>query len=157
MANEVTYPLLPCGSIDEIRDFSLMLGFEVTHWQRRPNPSVVLRREDFPLHFFGLDDFDPERSSGNCLVFFPDAGALHADFAQGMRATHGRPLVTGTGPARRRVGERQRTDDSADGRPPGRMIPANGEAVKGHGEQRRRRATGNRGGDGPAVGDRGGK
>ncbi|MCC3777633.1 VOC family protein [Streptomyces sp. UNOB3_S3] len=95
MANEVTVPLLPCGSIDEIADFYRMLGFEVTYRQQRPNPYVALRREDLQLHFFGMPDFDPEQSYGSCLVYVRDTGELYREFAEGMRAVHGKLLVSG--------------------------------------------------------------
>lgn len=95
MANEITIPLLPCGSIDTVADFYRMLGFEVTYRQTRPNPYLAVRREDIHLHFFGMDGFDPEQSYGSCLVQVPDTGALFASFADGMRATHGKLLTAG--------------------------------------------------------------
>lgn len=95
MANELTVPLLPCGSIDEIADFYRVLGFEQTYRQTRPNPYVALRREDLQLHFFGLPDFDPEQSYGSCLVFVPDVGDIYRSFAAGMRTAYGKLLVSG--------------------------------------------------------------
>ncbi len=95
MANEVTVPLLPCGSIDEIAEFYRALGFEQTYRQVRPNPYVALRREDLQLHFFGIPDFDPEQSYGSCLVYVPDTAALYQSFAVGMRAAYGKLLVSG--------------------------------------------------------------
>jgi hypothetical protein len=38
MANEISIPLLPCGSIDAIADFYRVLGFRSTYRQLRPNP-----------------------------------------------------------------------------------------------------------------------
>jgi hypothetical protein len=64
VADEVTIPTLPCSSIDEIGDFYQILGFTVSHRQTRPNPYIVVRREDVELHFFGLPGFDPEQSYG---------------------------------------------------------------------------------------------
>ena len=46
VAGEVTIPILPCGTIDEIADFYRMLGFAVSYRQTRPNPYTVVRRED---------------------------------------------------------------------------------------------------------------
>ena len=54
MANEITVPLLPCRSIDEIVEFYGMLGFSQTYYQVLPNPYVALKREDIQLHFFGM-------------------------------------------------------------------------------------------------------
>jgi hypothetical protein len=95
VANELTIPLLPCPDIDEIASFYVMLGFEITYRQTRPNPHVALRREDINLHFFGMDNFDPEQSYGTCLVIVQDTGPLYEAFAEGMRAAHGKVLVSG--------------------------------------------------------------
>ncbi|SEF37240.1 hypothetical protein SAMN05421837_11368 [Amycolatopsis pretoriensis] len=95
MANELTIPLLPCPSIDEIASFYEMLGFEITYRQTRPNPHVALRREDLNLHFFGMDGYDPAQSYSTCLVIVADTGALFEAFAAGMRSVHGKLLVSG--------------------------------------------------------------
>jgi hypothetical protein len=81
VANELTIPLLPCPSIDEITSFYEMLGFEITYRQTRPNPYVALRREDLNLHFFGMDDYDPAQSYSTCLVVVADTGELFEAFA----------------------------------------------------------------------------
>ncbi|BCY11716.1 VOC family protein [Actinoplanes sp. L3-i22] len=96
MANEVTVPLLPCASIDDIAAFYQVLGFGVTYRQRKPNPYVALRREDLHLHFFEMAGFDPQDSYGSCLVLTSDLGELHRAFAAGMRAAYGKVLVSGT-------------------------------------------------------------
>jgi hypothetical protein len=95
MAHEITVPLLPCGSIDEIVEFYTMLGFTRTYYQVRPNPCVGLRREDLQLQFFGMPDFRPEDSYGSCVVIVPDTQQLFEAFAAGMRAVHGKLLVSG--------------------------------------------------------------
>jgi hypothetical protein len=95
MANEMTVPLLPCASIDDIAAFYTALGFSSTYRQTRPNPYVALRREDLHLHFFGMDGFDPADSYGSCLVVVDDIGELHRAFAAGMRAAYGKVLVSG--------------------------------------------------------------
>ncbi len=95
MSGEKTIPLLPCRSIDETADFYRMLGFERTLRQTRPNPYTVMVKEDIELHFFGVDDLDPERTHGTCIVIVPDTGALFDGFAERMRAEHGRLLVSG--------------------------------------------------------------
>lgn len=95
VANELTFPLLPCPDIDEIASFYEMLGFSVTYRQTRPNPYVAVRREDLQLHFFGMENFDPEQSYGTCLVIVQDTGPLYEAFAEGMRAVHGKVLISG--------------------------------------------------------------
>jgi catechol 2,3-dioxygenase-like lactoylglutathione lyase family enzyme len=95
MSGSYTIPLLPCRSIDETAEFYRMLGFRMTHHQTRPNPYIVMAREDWQLHFFGVDELDPENTYGTCLVFVPDTGALWDEFAAGMREVHGKVLVAG--------------------------------------------------------------
>ncbi|MFD6159310.1 VOC family protein [Nocardia sp. NPDC060256] len=112
MAGEVTTPILPCESIDEVADFYRMLGFEQTYYQTRPNPYVCIRREDINLHFNGIPGFDPADSYGTCIVAVPDTGALFASFAEGMRAVHGKLLVTGT-PRITRPRKRKNADNLA--------------------------------------------
>lgn len=110
MAGEVTVPLLPCADIDEVGDFYRMLGFEQTYRQLRPNPHVVMEREDIGLHFFGMPGFVAADSYGSCLVTVPDIGALFASFAAGMRAVHGKLLVSGT-PRMTRPRKRKNADN----------------------------------------------
>jgi hypothetical protein len=95
MTNEVTVPLLPCASIDDIEVFYGILGFSTTYKQRKPNPCVGLRREDLQLQFFEIAGFDPEQSYGSCIVLTSDIAGLHGAFATGMRAAYGKVLVSG--------------------------------------------------------------
>jgi hypothetical protein len=96
MTNEVTVPLLPCASIDDIVTFYEVLGFRTTYRQRKPNPYVAMQRDDLHLHFFEIAGFDPEQSYGSCLVVTADIEGLHRAFAAGMRAAYGKVLVSGT-------------------------------------------------------------
>ncbi|WP_205325022.1 hypothetical protein [Glycomyces sp. YM15] len=96
MSGAFTVPLLPCRSIDETAEFYRMLGFRMTYRQTRPNPYIVVARDDWQLHFFGVDQLDPETTYGTCLVFVPDTGKLWDEFAAGMREVHGKVLVAGT-------------------------------------------------------------
>ncbi|MFK3980604.1 VOC family protein [Micromonospora sp. NPDC050397] len=96
MTNEVTVPLLPCASIDDIETFYGVLGFRTTYKQRKPNACVGVQREDLNLQFFEIPGFDPEQSYGSCLVITADIEGLHRAFAAGMRAAYGKVLVSGT-------------------------------------------------------------
>ncbi len=95
MANEMTVPLLPCASIEDMATFYEALGFTATYRQRRPHPYLALQREDLHLHFFEMDGFDPQQSYGSCLVLSPDLEGLHRAFADGMRAAYGKVLLSG--------------------------------------------------------------
>jgi hypothetical protein len=95
VTNEVTIPLLPCVDIDEMAAFYEMLGFSKTYRQMKPNPYVAMRREDINLHFYGLDGHVPEQSHSTCVIIVEDTGPLFEAFAAGMRAVHGKMLVSG--------------------------------------------------------------
>jgi hypothetical protein len=95
VANEVTIPLLPCASIDEVAEFYVMLGFTVTYRQYRPNAYLSVRREEINLHFFGIPGYEPERSYSSCLIQTEDPRSLYDDFAAGMRIVYGKVLVSG--------------------------------------------------------------
>ncbi|MEV4279613.1 VOC family protein [Actinoplanes xinjiangensis] len=95
MTNEVTVPLLPCASIDDIEAFYRVLGFRTTYVQRKPYACVGLQREDLNLQFFEIAGFDPEQSYGSCIVLTWDIAELHRAFAAGMRAAYGKVLVSG--------------------------------------------------------------
>ncbi len=90
MANEVTIPILPCPELDEAIAFYEALGFGRTYRQTRPNPYAVVAREDIQIHLFGLEDFEPEGSTGNVIVAVPDPDELYASFATGLRAAFGK-------------------------------------------------------------------
>jgi hypothetical protein len=96
MTNEVTVPLLPRASIDDIETFYGVLGFRTTYKQRKPYACVGVQREDLHLQFFEIAGFDPEQSYGSCLVLTADIEGLHRAFAAGMRAAYGKVLVSGT-------------------------------------------------------------
>ncbi len=88
-------PLLPCASIDELRDFWTALGCQVVWFQRRPNPYVGLRRGGMEIHYYELDGHLPEQSHSTCAVVVDDTGPVFEALATGLRALHGRLPVTG--------------------------------------------------------------
>ena len=95
MANERTYPMLPCRDIDHAIDFYTALGFERTYRQLRPNPCAVVAREDIHIHLFGMAAFNPADSYGSVIVVVPDPDALYHAFAAGLRAAYGTLPVAG--------------------------------------------------------------
>lgn len=46
MANERTYPILPCPDIDQAIVFYEALGFRRTYRQLKPNPCAVVALEE---------------------------------------------------------------------------------------------------------------
>ena len=56
---------------------------------------MALKREDINIQFFGMPEFKPEDSYGSCLVIVRDTWELYRAFADGMRAAHGKLLVSG--------------------------------------------------------------
>jgi hypothetical protein len=95
MADERTYPLLPCGDIDQAITFYEALGFARTYRQLSPYPCAVVKREDIQIHLFGIPDFDPAQSYGSAIVVVPDVDALYRAFAAGLRAAYGKLPVVG--------------------------------------------------------------
>lgn len=88
MANERTYPCLPCADIDEAIAFYQALGFTHTYRQLKPNPYAVVAREEIQLHLFGMENFNPADSYGTVIVVVPDPDALYQAFAAGLRAAY---------------------------------------------------------------------
>jgi catechol 2,3-dioxygenase-like lactoylglutathione lyase family enzyme len=95
MANERTYPCLPCGNLDESISFYEALGFKTTYRQTRPNPHAVVGLEDIQIHLFGMEGFNPVESYGSVIVVVPDPESLYRTFATRLRATFGKLPVVG--------------------------------------------------------------
>lgn len=88
MANERTYPCLPCPDLDDAITFYAALGFTPTYRQLKPNPYAVVAREEIHIHLFGMENFNPADSYGNVIVVVPDPDALYQAFATGLRAAY---------------------------------------------------------------------
>ena len=95
MANERTYPCLPCRDIDESIAFYESLGFRKTYRQVRPNPYAVVGLEEIHIHLFGMDAFNPADSYGTVIIAVPDPDSLYHAFAAGLRKTFGKLPVAG--------------------------------------------------------------
>src|SRR5262245_1053958 len=95
MANERTYPCLPCRELDEAIDFYNALGFTRTYRQLRPNLYAVVVRDELQINLFGMPEFDPEQSYGSVIVVVPDPDALYHSFAEGLRKAYGKLPVAG--------------------------------------------------------------
>lgn len=95
MANERTYPCLPCRDIDESIAFYESLGFKKTYRQTRPNPYAVVALEEIHIHLFGMEGFNPEDSYATVIVAVPDPDSLYHAFVAGLRKTYGKLPVAG--------------------------------------------------------------
>jgi hypothetical protein len=95
MANERTYPILPCRELDESISFYEVLGFKKTYRQTHPNPYAVVSLEEIHIHLFGMDGFDPAQSYGSAIIAVPDPDGLYRDFAAGLRKAYGKLPVAG--------------------------------------------------------------
>lgn len=95
MANERTYPTLPCRDVDESIAFYETLGFKRTYRQLRPNPYAVVALEDIHIHLFGMDGFNPADSYAGVIIVVPDPDDLYQAFAAGLRKTYGKLPVAG--------------------------------------------------------------
>ena len=95
MANERTYPLLPCAELDDSIAFYESLGFKKTYRQVRPNPYAVVALEEIQIHLFGMEGFNPADSYGSVIIAVPDPDNLYHDFAAGLRKAYGKLPVAG--------------------------------------------------------------
>jgi catechol 2,3-dioxygenase-like lactoylglutathione lyase family enzyme len=95
MANERTYPCLPCANIDESIAFYAALGFKRTYRQIRPNPYAVVALEDIQIHLFGIEGFNAAESYGSVIVVVPDPQSLYDAFAARLRETFGKLPIAG--------------------------------------------------------------
>ena len=95
MANERTYPCLPCADLDQAIAFYEALGFARKYRQLAPNPYGVVVREDFQVHLFGIPNFNPAQSYGSVIVVVPDVDTLYHAFAVGLRAAYGKLPIAG--------------------------------------------------------------
>jgi catechol 2,3-dioxygenase-like lactoylglutathione lyase family enzyme len=95
VADERTYPCLPCSDLDQAITFYQALGFVRTYRQIAPNPYGVVAREDLQIHLFGMPGFNPAESYGNVIVVVPDVDALYHAFAAGLRAAYGKLPTVG--------------------------------------------------------------
>jgi catechol 2,3-dioxygenase-like lactoylglutathione lyase family enzyme len=95
MANERTYPCLPCGNLDESLAFYETLGFKRTYRQMRPNPYAVVALEDIQIHLFGIEGFQAADSYGTVIVTVPDPEDLYRAFAARLREAFGKLPIAG--------------------------------------------------------------
>lgn len=95
MANERTYPILPCRDLDESISFYETLGFKRTYRQIHPNPYATVSLEDIQIHLFGMDGFNPQDSYGSVIILVPDPESLYKMSASRLRERFGKLPVTG--------------------------------------------------------------
>lgn len=95
MANERTYPILPCRDLDESLSFYQSLGFTRTYRQIRPNPYAVVALEDIQIHLCGIDGFNPANSYASVIIAVPEPDVLYHSFAGRLRQAYGKLPVAG--------------------------------------------------------------
>lgn len=107
MAGERTYPVLPCGDLDEALEFYVALGFTVDFHQRRPYPCAVVKLDDIAIHLSSIVGFDPAASYGSAIITVAEPEQLHQTFASGLRERFGKVPAKGIPrllPQRRKAG-----------------------------------------------------
>ncbi len=95
MANERTYPILPCRELDEAIGFYEVLGFKRTYRQVRPNPYAVVALEEIQIHLCGIEGFNPVDSYASVIIAVPDPDRLYRSFAARLRDAYGKLPVAG--------------------------------------------------------------
>jgi hypothetical protein len=93
--SEITIPILPCRSINEMLEFYRALGFEVTYQQSKPNTYAVVCRGGIELHFFSMREYEPANSYSTCYIRVSDVDGLYQAFTAGLRQAHGRLPTAG--------------------------------------------------------------
>jgi hypothetical protein len=86
--NKIT-PIFPCKSLDELLAFYQSLGFEVTYYQKSPNPYAVVERGWITLHFYGIKHHDPKSSFHTCGITTDEVDSLYEEFANVLRNKNG--------------------------------------------------------------------
>ncbi|MEU3736942.1 VOC family protein [Streptomyces sp. NPDC032198] len=92
---ETMIPMFPCHELDETLDFYRAIGFEVTFYQKAPNPYAVVRRDTMELQFYRLKGYDPRTSHSTCYVVTDRVDALNEAFRAGLKQTLGRIPTSG--------------------------------------------------------------
>lgn len=95
MANERTYPALPCSDLEQSLEFYQSLGFKHTYKQLRPYPYAVVALEDIHIHLFGMENFNPADSYGTTIIVVPDPDSLYQSFTAGLREKFGKLPAAG--------------------------------------------------------------
>jgi catechol 2,3-dioxygenase-like lactoylglutathione lyase family enzyme len=95
MANERTYPALPCSDLEKSLEFYKSLGFKPTYKQLRPYAYAVVALEDIHIHLFGMENFNPADSYGTAIIVVPDPDSLYHAFAAGLRESFGKLPAAG--------------------------------------------------------------
>ena len=117
MANERTYPALPCSDLEQSLSFYKSLGFKQTYKQLRPNPYAVVALEDIHIHLFGMENFIPANSYATAIIVVPDPDSLYKAFAAGLRESFGKLPVAGIPRILRPRKNLARSADSASSTP----------------------------------------
>lgn len=83
-------PIFPCKSLDELLEFYRGLGFEVTYYQKAPNPCAVVERGWIKLQFYGIKHHDPKLVYHTCYLLTDEVDELYAAFTAAMRKKSGK-------------------------------------------------------------------
>jgi hypothetical protein len=83
-------PILPCKSLDELLAFYKQLGFEVTYYQKSPNPYAVVEKDWIRLDFYGIKHHDPKKCYHTCYILADEADDLYEQFSNALRKQSGK-------------------------------------------------------------------
>lgn len=89
MINRIV-PILPCKSLDELLAFYKQLGFEVTYYQKSPNPYAVVEKGWMRLDFYGIKHHDPKKCYHTCYIVAEEADELYEQFSNALRKQSGK-------------------------------------------------------------------
>lgn len=87
--------MLPCGDVDAITEFWAALGLKQTYRQPKPHPYVIIEAGAITLHYYGMDNWQPDTSHATCGIVVPDTQPIYDRFAAGFKQLYGKVSVTG--------------------------------------------------------------
>lgn len=83
-------PIFPCKSLNELLEFYQTLGFEVTYYQKSPNPYAIVEKGWIRLDFYGIKHHDPLRCYHTCYILTDEADELYEEFTNALRKKSGK-------------------------------------------------------------------
>lgn len=86
--NRIT-PIFPCKSLDELLVFYQSLGFEITYYQRSPNPYATIEKDWIRLDFYGIKYHDPKKVYHTCYIMTDNVDDLYEEFTTALRNKNG--------------------------------------------------------------------
>lgn len=83
-------PIFPCLSLDELLTFYQSLGFDISYYQKSPNPYACLTKGWIRIDFYGIKHHDPKKVYHTCYILTDEVDELYESFSDALRAMYGK-------------------------------------------------------------------